>query len=254
VNIPSLECANCGSKQIRRARYVNWRERLRGILGIHPFRCRKCGHRFLISVWLFGKLRFAKCPRCLGLELTTWSSRFYRADFLKRSLVIFGAQKYRCTPCRCNFVSFRPRKAVARVAGHTESTPYPQLDESENDDAAGPETAQGEIPQPAMPGEDEFPQGQATLDPVPDLRPVEAGAPIDLATRDADNVNSAQAVALELPSMGAATGGLVQQELVHTGPAKRKSKPRGPATKKKNPRKASRLEPVEEQVNGSLDG
>jgi hypothetical protein len=84
---------------------------LRGMLGVYPFRCRKCMHRFSTSIWLFRKLCYAKCPRCLGLELSTWSRRYYKVGFLKGFLIVFGAQKYRCKVCRCNFVSFRPRKA-----------------------------------------------------------------------------------------------------------------------------------------------
>lgn len=145
MNIPSLECANCGSKQIRRARYANWAERLRGVIGIHPFRCRRCTHRFSVSIWLFGKLRYAKCPRCLRLELTTWSRRYYKVGFLKNFLIAFGAQKYRCPACRCNFVSFRPRKAVVKAGDQPEIGAEPGLDHTDVDlDTARPEAA----PQP----------------------------------------------------------------------------------------------------------
>ena len=144
MNIPSLECAHCGSRQIRRARYLNWGERLRGVLGIHPFRCRKCTHRFLVSVWLFGKLRYAKCPRCLRLELTTWSRRYYKVGFIKTFLVVFGAQKYRCPACRCNFVSFRPRKAPANSGEQPSDVPGTGLNQSDDDDAVKTEARQEE--------------------------------------------------------------------------------------------------------------
>ena len=149
MNIPSLECANCGSKQIRRARYANLGERLRGILGIHPFRCRRCTHRFLVSIWLFGKLRYAKCPRCLRLELSTWSRRYYKVGFAKNFLIVFGAQKYRCPSCRCNFVSFRPRKATVKSDEQLESSADKGLDQTDadpDDDVAQPEV-------PPEPGE-----------------------------------------------------------------------------------------------------
>ncbi len=133
MNIPSLECANCGSKQIRRARYANWAERLRGIIGIHPFRCRRCTHRFSVSIWLFGKLRYAKCPRCLRLELTTWSRRYYKVGLGKNFLIAFGAQKYRCPSCRCNFVSFRPRKAMPKSGEQPEISGDKGSDQSDRD-------------------------------------------------------------------------------------------------------------------------
>jgi hypothetical protein len=141
VNIPSLECANCGSKQIRRARYANWAERLRGIMGIHPFRCRRCTHRVSVSIWLFGKLRYAKCPRCLRLELGTWSRRYYKVGFPKNVLIAFGAQKYRCPSCRCNFVSFRPRKATAKSGEQPEISPDKSLDQTDGDGHAAPSEA-----------------------------------------------------------------------------------------------------------------
>lgn len=152
MNIPSLECPNCSSKQIRRARYQNWGERLRGILGVHPFRCRKCTHRFLVSIWLFGKLRYAKCPRCLRLELTTWSRRYYKVGFMKNFLVVFGAQKYRCPACRCNFVSFRPRKAIAKSAEQPETIPGMGLTRADvGDDAVQPRLPREEVPREDTP-------------------------------------------------------------------------------------------------------
>ena len=150
MNIPSLECANCGSKQIRRARYKSWSERLGGIFGVHPFRCRRCTHRFSVSVWLFGKLRYAKCPRCLRLELTTWSRRYYKVGFVKSFLIAFGAQKYRCASCRCNFVSFRPRKSTARygdpMEGGDEAFPTGgSRDEAEILSESPPEPEEGPV-------------------------------------------------------------------------------------------------------------
>ena len=142
MNIPSLECANCGSKQIRRARYANWAERLRGVLGIHPFRCRRCTHRFSVSIWLFGKLRYAKCPRCLRLELTTWSRRYYKVGFLKNFLIAFGAQKYRCPACRCNFVSFRPRKATVKPGEQPEISADEAPHQTEGDRDVAPSEAE----------------------------------------------------------------------------------------------------------------
>jgi DNA-directed RNA polymerase subunit RPC12/RpoP len=83
------------------------------VIGQYPFRCLDCNCRFWINVWLFAKLRYAKCPRCLGLELTTWPPK--RARLQQRILVRLGAHRYRCAACRKNFVSFLPRHARTAI-------------------------------------------------------------------------------------------------------------------------------------------
>jgi DNA-directed RNA polymerase subunit RPC12/RpoP len=113
MKIPALTCEHCGGRDIRRARVQSWSERIQGLVGIYPFRCRECQRRFQLSIWLLSKLHYAKCPKCLRMDLSTWSRKYYRAGMWASFLVTFGAQKYRCTACRCNFVSFRPRKCGA---------------------------------------------------------------------------------------------------------------------------------------------
>lgn len=80
-------------------------------LGWYPFRCLDCHHRFWLNVWLSAKLRYAKCPCCLGFDLTTWPAR-YRSRLRYQVLVRLGAHRYRCSGCRKNFVSFLPRHNV----------------------------------------------------------------------------------------------------------------------------------------------
>jgi len=77
-------------------------------LGTYPFRCLDCDGRFYANVLLLSRLAYAKCPKCLGLELTNWQKKNYRLSTLKRLLITFGARRYRCGTCRHNFVSFRP--------------------------------------------------------------------------------------------------------------------------------------------------
>ena len=87
-----------------------WRERFRSIVGILPFRCRQCEHRFEASIWRLTALRYARCPKCLRMELSTWSEQYYNPS--KRTLLMLrmGATPYRCEFCRCNFASFRACK------------------------------------------------------------------------------------------------------------------------------------------------
>ncbi len=234
MNIPSLECANCGSKQIRRARYHSWGERLRGILGIHPFRCRRCNHRFAVSVWLFGKLRYAKCPRCLRLELTTWSRRYYKVDFLKNFLIAFGAQKYRCASCRCNFVSFRPRKATVKFGEQPDNSadkPLNQPDDERED--AGPaetppepeEVAVRHV-QPTAPDDWRPAEQQGSPNPIPAPQPA-ASAPVQLS------LASLEAGAAPEPTQLAPE----QASPLEKAPKARDSAPRQSARKKTTTRK-----------------
>ncbi len=78
-------------------------------MGVYPFRCLACEGRFWVSVWLFSKLGFAKCPKCLGMELTVWPERYFRPSVWRQVAITLGAHRYRCIPCRHNFISFRPR-------------------------------------------------------------------------------------------------------------------------------------------------
>jgi hypothetical protein len=110
MRVPVLTCGNCGSTSLRRSKRQSILELPRMLMGVYPFRCLDCDARFWVSVWLFSKLPFAKCPRCLSVELTTWPERYYHPTIWCNLLMVFGAHRYRCTPCRCNFLSFRPRQ------------------------------------------------------------------------------------------------------------------------------------------------
>ena len=104
-----LTCPNCGGDSVRRSKRQSSLEFLRMAFGVYPFRCLHCGVRFWVSVWLFSKLGFAKCPKCLSLELTVWPQKYFHPTLWRNLLLTFGAHRYRCGPCRHNFLSFRPR-------------------------------------------------------------------------------------------------------------------------------------------------
>lgn len=77
-------------------------------IGTYPFRCLDCNGRFPVNVLLLSRLAYAKCSKCLSLELTTWPRKGYHVSLLKKLMLTFGARRYRCASCRHNFVSFRP--------------------------------------------------------------------------------------------------------------------------------------------------
>ncbi len=112
MRIPTIECENCHSNSVRLARYNGLGERVLGFFGIQPFRCRDCKHRFTVSIWLFDTLVYAKCPKCLRMDLVFWSKKNYKPGAFTNFLLSMGARRYRCSSCRCNFVSFRPRRSV----------------------------------------------------------------------------------------------------------------------------------------------
>lgn len=83
---------------------------LRLLHGGFPARCGECSARYIVPGPGFSSLFYAHCPRCLRQDLTTWDLRHYHAAFSMRIRMWFGARRWRCEACRCNFVSFRGRK------------------------------------------------------------------------------------------------------------------------------------------------
>jgi endogenous inhibitor of DNA gyrase (YacG/DUF329 family) len=86
------------------------RERLTGLVGTHPVRCRRCRTRFVARLWKFSDIRYTRCPKCLRMDLGIWSESHYRVPAFRSILLQLGGNPYRCEYCRHNFVSFRQRK------------------------------------------------------------------------------------------------------------------------------------------------
>ncbi len=108
-------CEYCASPHIRRSRRRSKAELFTMALGNYPFRCLDCNGRFSVNVFLFARLAFAKCPKCLRTQLTTWGARSYRISLSRKLMITFGCRRYRCPACRYNFVSFRPLAAQRRA-------------------------------------------------------------------------------------------------------------------------------------------
>jgi hypothetical protein len=105
-----MKCPKCGGRNVRYSYLHTPAERLRSLAGIRPLRCRDCRERFEERIWRASELPYARCPRCWNMKLSTWSPAQYHVPFGRSFLLFFGANPYRCEPCRHNFVSFRPRK------------------------------------------------------------------------------------------------------------------------------------------------
>lgn len=102
-----VRCPSCGSSSIRSSQIRDGREKFKSFFGFIPFRCKQCSGRFSAPIWNLRFARYARCPKCLRLELSTWSEQFYIAPLSTRLYLRMGATPYRCEFCRCNFASFR---------------------------------------------------------------------------------------------------------------------------------------------------
>jgi hypothetical protein len=105
-----LSCPKCGTRDARVSHRQGFKEHIQALFGTYPLRCRRCKTRWSTNVWHAGDWKYARCPRCYRQELTTWSQQYYHPPLWTRILLRCGATPYRCTPCRCNFASYRPCK------------------------------------------------------------------------------------------------------------------------------------------------
>jgi hypothetical protein len=102
-----IACPSCGSSNLRSSQVRGSAEKFKSFFGFLPFRCRQCSERFTSTIWNLRVIRYARCPKCLRMELSTWSEQFYLAPLSTRLFLRMGATPYRCEFCRCNFASFR---------------------------------------------------------------------------------------------------------------------------------------------------
>jgi hypothetical protein len=79
------------------------------IFGFYSMRCRACHHSRTVP--FYGLSLYARCPHCLREELSDWAEPYRFPPWYERWLLKIGARAHRCSPCRVNFVSFRPRRA-----------------------------------------------------------------------------------------------------------------------------------------------
>jgi len=83
-----------------------------------------CKTRFGTSMWEGQTWKYARCPKCLRFELSTWSEQYYNPPTSTVFLLRMGATPYRCDACRCNFASFRACKELvtSRKSSSTTTT------------------------------------------------------------------------------------------------------------------------------------
>jgi len=109
-----VACPECGSRFLKPEPAPSLKEQIRSLLGTSALTCADCGARFVARTWHPSWLRFARCPKCLRMDLNLWGDHMgFQSDF-KKLLIHLGAHAYRCEYCRLNFVSFRKRKEKFR--------------------------------------------------------------------------------------------------------------------------------------------
>ena len=106
-------CPECGQSRAYRSRRRGVTDYLLGILGLRPYRCRECEHRFHARRGSRPRRRrspWAQCPRC-GFENPTRIAR-KKVSHTWRNLpwrfLPFSA--YRCPECRKRFFDYRSRR------------------------------------------------------------------------------------------------------------------------------------------------
>lgn len=117
-------CPVCDSHTVKAARPRGFRERLLTLFGYQAAHCLACHHYFLaLPTGGWGNVTYARCPRCLRMDLSTWDPKYYRTSRWSALKLWFGASRWRCEPCRHNFVSFRPRREKYVRPGATPPNP-----------------------------------------------------------------------------------------------------------------------------------
>jgi hypothetical protein len=102
-----ITCPCCGSESLRTSRSRSLSDTALSVLGLVAFRCLDCDHRFRASIWRARQVLYAKCPRCIRLDLSKWNTTHYNPPFTTSLAIACGAKCVRCEYCRHNFWSFR---------------------------------------------------------------------------------------------------------------------------------------------------
>ena len=118
-----ITCPCCGSESLRTSKSRSLSETVLSAVGLFAFRCLDCDHRFRASIWRVRQLSYAKCPRCLRLDLSKWNTTHYNPHFTTSLAVACGAKSVRCEYCRHNFWSFRRVKVQFNPSRRAERSP-----------------------------------------------------------------------------------------------------------------------------------
>lgn len=105
-----MNCPVCKSKDARRSRRQYTADYLFSVVGVYPWRCRKCDARFHARLMTLTELLHAHCPVCGNPDLKRIAAEHVNGpfSFLWRWMSI---PAYRCEPCRHKYFSILPYRA-----------------------------------------------------------------------------------------------------------------------------------------------
>jgi endogenous inhibitor of DNA gyrase (YacG/DUF329 family) len=138
----TITCPECGSKDVRPSLSQTFGEQVLKVFGFYHIRCKDCDHRFRAQIWDFLNMVYARCPRCYRLDLSTWSTEYYRASSAQLLCLKLGGRRHRCAYCRVNFVGFRPAKLRykgklgAPIGGHPQPIASQRMASQQSSDQA----------------------------------------------------------------------------------------------------------------------
>lgn len=108
----SVCCPKCGSRFLKVGKVSSAGGHFAALRGIHALQCGDCKNRFTGRTLVVSDVKYARCPKCLRMDLNLWSEREFQGSRWMQMLIRVGARRFRCEYCRLNFVSFRKRKEI----------------------------------------------------------------------------------------------------------------------------------------------
>lgn len=115
-----MTCPVCKSIDARRSRRHSLADHFLGLLGVYPWRCRKCEARFYARLMPLGDSLHAHCPICGNPDLKRISPEHVKTAF-SFAWRFLHVPAYRCDPCRHKYFSMRPHRSRSEELAHVSS-------------------------------------------------------------------------------------------------------------------------------------
>ena len=112
-------CPECGSQKVARRHRRTGGQYLRSLVGIYPYKCESCDHRFDARRHSRAprqpdpEARWARCPNCHSTHLDRIARSKVPPNWGNLVLRLVRARAYRCPECRRRFFALRRQKAIS---------------------------------------------------------------------------------------------------------------------------------------------
>ncbi len=100
-------CPGCKSEDHRRSRRRSPLDYILFLMGLAPFRCKKCAKRFHARTVTLRYVRYARCGICGNLRLKRIAPEHVQGPLGVVGQML-GIPALRCDPCRHKFFAVRP--------------------------------------------------------------------------------------------------------------------------------------------------